>query len=163
MKLKDLVGSGDKIGLLTAPFLIVGLILNILFPSWFSVGGPSNVSKDNFHNRFNSRGRHLDLVGRVDPDGSVSEKTDHQRALFFNEAPALYRRGFTGASMGWFSIQLLAGRFDRRGPVYWIEAVFACRRRRIVKDFWARLGGIPPEGTAAVAVRRLLSKVHNTL
>jgi protein-S-isoprenylcysteine O-methyltransferase Ste14 len=45
MKLKDLVGSGDKIGLLTAPFLVVGLILNILFPSWFSVGGPSNVLK----------------------------------------------------------------------------------------------------------------------
>ena len=45
MKLKDLVGSGDKIGLLTAPFLIVGLVLNILFPSWFSVGGPASVLK----------------------------------------------------------------------------------------------------------------------
>jgi protein-S-isoprenylcysteine O-methyltransferase Ste14 len=45
MKLKDLVGSGDKIGLLTAPFLIVGLVLNILFPSWFSVGGPGGVLK----------------------------------------------------------------------------------------------------------------------
>jgi hypothetical protein len=40
MKLKPLVGSGDKIGLFAAPFLIVGLILNILFPSLFSVGGP---------------------------------------------------------------------------------------------------------------------------
>ena len=35
-----LVGSGDKIGLLTLPFLIIGLILNILFPSAFHVGGP---------------------------------------------------------------------------------------------------------------------------
>jgi protein-S-isoprenylcysteine O-methyltransferase Ste14 len=43
MKLKMLVGSGDKIGLLTLPFLIVGLILNIMFPSFFSVGGPSIV------------------------------------------------------------------------------------------------------------------------
>ncbi len=42
MNLKNLVGSGDKIGLLTAPFLIVGLILNILFPSFFQVGGPSD-------------------------------------------------------------------------------------------------------------------------
>ncbi len=43
MKLKVLVGSGDKIGLFTLPFLIVGLILNIIFPSFFSVGGPSIV------------------------------------------------------------------------------------------------------------------------
>ena len=45
MKLKVLVGSGDKIGLLTLPFLIIGLILNIMFPSLFSVGGPSIVLK----------------------------------------------------------------------------------------------------------------------
>jgi len=45
MKLKVLVGSGDKIGLLTLPFLIIGLILNILHPSLFSVGGPSIVLK----------------------------------------------------------------------------------------------------------------------
>jgi protein-S-isoprenylcysteine O-methyltransferase Ste14 len=41
MKLKTLVGSGDKIALLTLPFLIVGLILNIFFPTFFSVGGPA--------------------------------------------------------------------------------------------------------------------------
>lgn len=40
MNLKTLVGSGDKIMLLTLPFLIVGLILNILYPSLFGVGGP---------------------------------------------------------------------------------------------------------------------------
>jgi protein-S-isoprenylcysteine O-methyltransferase Ste14 len=40
MNLKALVGSGDRIGLLTGPILAVGLILNLLFPSWFSVGGP---------------------------------------------------------------------------------------------------------------------------
>jgi protein-S-isoprenylcysteine O-methyltransferase Ste14 len=45
MKLKTLVGSGDKIMLLTAPFLVAGLILNILFSSLFSVGGPSTVLK----------------------------------------------------------------------------------------------------------------------
>jgi len=43
MKLKVLVGSGDKVMLLTLPFLVVGLILNILFPSWFDVGGPSTA------------------------------------------------------------------------------------------------------------------------
>lgn len=43
MKLKELIGSGDKIGLFTFPFLIIGLILNNEFPAVFSVGGPSNV------------------------------------------------------------------------------------------------------------------------
>ncbi len=41
MKLKVLVGSGEKIGRLTLPFLVLGLILNIMSPSFFSVGGPS--------------------------------------------------------------------------------------------------------------------------
>lgn len=45
MKLKELVGSGDRIGLLVLPFLIVGLILNIMFPSFFTVGGPPIVLK----------------------------------------------------------------------------------------------------------------------
>src|SRR4030042_4777766 len=43
MGLKALIGSGDKIMLFTLPFLIIGLILNIMFPSFFSVGGPSLV------------------------------------------------------------------------------------------------------------------------
>ena len=41
MNVKVLVGSGDRIGLLVAPFMVIGVILNILFPAWFSVGGPS--------------------------------------------------------------------------------------------------------------------------
>jgi protein-S-isoprenylcysteine O-methyltransferase Ste14 len=43
MKIKELVGSGDKIMLLTLPFLIIGLVLNILKPAWFNVGGPPKV------------------------------------------------------------------------------------------------------------------------
>jgi protein-S-isoprenylcysteine O-methyltransferase Ste14 len=41
MQLKTLVGNGKKIGLLTAPFLVIGIIMNIVFPKNFSVGGPS--------------------------------------------------------------------------------------------------------------------------
>ena len=41
MKLKILVGSGRKIGLFTFPFLIAGLALNLIFPDFFSAGGPS--------------------------------------------------------------------------------------------------------------------------
>lgn len=40
MNLKRLVGSGDRIVLLTLPFLIAGVVLNILRPSVFGVGGP---------------------------------------------------------------------------------------------------------------------------
>ena len=39
MNVKRLVGSGDRIMLLTLPFLAIGLALNILRPSQFSVGG----------------------------------------------------------------------------------------------------------------------------
>jgi protein-S-isoprenylcysteine O-methyltransferase Ste14 len=41
--LKMLIGSGDKIWLFTLPFLLVGLILNVMYPSAFSVGGPSGA------------------------------------------------------------------------------------------------------------------------
>jgi protein-S-isoprenylcysteine O-methyltransferase Ste14 len=43
MNLKALVGSGEKIGLLTLLLLIVGLAFNILDPSLFTVGGPPVV------------------------------------------------------------------------------------------------------------------------
>ena len=45
MKLNVLVGSGSKIGRLVLPFLLVGLILNIIFPSVFRVGGPPDALK----------------------------------------------------------------------------------------------------------------------
>ncbi len=45
MKLKILVGSGRKIGLLTLPFLVAGIILNLLFPQFFRVGGPTDTLK----------------------------------------------------------------------------------------------------------------------
>jgi protein-S-isoprenylcysteine O-methyltransferase Ste14 len=40
MDLKRLVGSGDKIGLFTLPFVVAGVILNVAYPSIFQVGGP---------------------------------------------------------------------------------------------------------------------------
>ncbi|MRR22735.1 hypothetical protein EG830_07105, partial [bacterium] len=45
MKLKILVGSGRKIGIFTLPFLVAGLTLNVLFPHFFSVGGPGDTLK----------------------------------------------------------------------------------------------------------------------
>lgn len=35
-----LAGSGDRIGRTVLPFLVVGVVANVLRPSWFSVGGP---------------------------------------------------------------------------------------------------------------------------
>ncbi len=39
-EVKNLVGSGDRIFLFTAPFLVVAVALNVAFPSFFAVGGP---------------------------------------------------------------------------------------------------------------------------
>ena len=40
MDVRRLVGSGDRIGLVTLPILVVGVVLNVAAPSAFSVGGP---------------------------------------------------------------------------------------------------------------------------
>jgi protein-S-isoprenylcysteine O-methyltransferase Ste14 len=45
MKLIALIGSGDKIGLFILPFLIIGLLLNFMYPEVFRVGGPSALLK----------------------------------------------------------------------------------------------------------------------
>ncbi len=43
MKLKVLMGSGEKIMLLASPFIVLSLVLKILFPAFFGVGGPPAV------------------------------------------------------------------------------------------------------------------------
>ena len=43
MRLASLVGSGDKIALLMSPFVVVGVLLNVMFPAAFDVGGPSRA------------------------------------------------------------------------------------------------------------------------
>jgi len=44
MKLKVLVGSGDRIMSLTLPFLVVGVVANILWPAAFTLGfGPGGL------------------------------------------------------------------------------------------------------------------------
>jgi protein-S-isoprenylcysteine O-methyltransferase Ste14 len=40
MNLKTIVGSGDRIGLLVLPFIVVGVSLNLANPAVFTVGGP---------------------------------------------------------------------------------------------------------------------------
>jgi protein-S-isoprenylcysteine O-methyltransferase Ste14 len=38
MKLKVLVGAGRQVMGLTLPFMLAGIVLNILFPTWFALG-----------------------------------------------------------------------------------------------------------------------------
>jgi protein-S-isoprenylcysteine O-methyltransferase Ste14 len=38
MKLKVLVGAGSKVMGFTLPFIVAGIVLNILFPAWFTLG-----------------------------------------------------------------------------------------------------------------------------
>lgn len=39
-RLRELIGSGDRIGAFALPFVVIGVALNIAFPEAFSVGGP---------------------------------------------------------------------------------------------------------------------------
>jgi len=39
-RLRILVGSGDRIGLLVLPVAVAGVFLNYTHPTWFDVGGP---------------------------------------------------------------------------------------------------------------------------
>ena len=41
MDLKKLVGSGDRIALVTLPVVVVGVVLNLANPGVFGVGGPA--------------------------------------------------------------------------------------------------------------------------
>ncbi len=40
LNIKRLVGSGEKIGLLLLPFLVLGVTANVVWPAAFAVGGP---------------------------------------------------------------------------------------------------------------------------
>jgi protein-S-isoprenylcysteine O-methyltransferase Ste14 len=40
MNVKNLVGSGDRIALFVAPFVVLGVALNVVNPSMFGAGGP---------------------------------------------------------------------------------------------------------------------------
>jgi len=42
-RLRNLVGSGDRIGLFVLPVILAGVYLNYVHPSWFDVGGPPTV------------------------------------------------------------------------------------------------------------------------
>lgn len=41
MKLRELAGAGDRIGLAFLPFAVIGLVLNFVYPQVFEVGGPT--------------------------------------------------------------------------------------------------------------------------
>jgi protein-S-isoprenylcysteine O-methyltransferase Ste14 len=43
MKLNFLIGSGRKIGIFFLPFLLVGVTLNIVYPDFFTIGGPHYI------------------------------------------------------------------------------------------------------------------------
>src|ERR1700690_1790185 len=43
MNIKELIGNGYKIGRIIYPIMIIGIIINILFPSYFFVEGPSSL------------------------------------------------------------------------------------------------------------------------
>jgi protein-S-isoprenylcysteine O-methyltransferase Ste14 len=43
MNIRSLVGSGEKVALVTLPFLVAGIAANLAVPTLFSVGGPPDA------------------------------------------------------------------------------------------------------------------------
>jgi len=43
VRLRTLIGSGDRIALFATPVIVGGIVLNIAFPAAFTVGGPSDA------------------------------------------------------------------------------------------------------------------------
>ena len=43
MNIRSLVGSGEKVALVTLPFLVAGVAANLVLPSAFAVGGPPDA------------------------------------------------------------------------------------------------------------------------
>ncbi len=41
LRLRALIGSGEKIALFVLPSVLLGVVVNVLRPGWFDVGGPS--------------------------------------------------------------------------------------------------------------------------
>jgi hypothetical protein len=66
--IRKLVGSGDKIGLLVLPFLVGGVILNLVNPRPFEVGGPPWLLRVISIAGADSRHRDLGVVGDPHPD-----------------------------------------------------------------------------------------------
>lgn len=45
VSVRDLIGAGHRIGKFVLPFLAVGVIANVLWPGFFSAGGPSELPR----------------------------------------------------------------------------------------------------------------------
>lgn len=43
MNVRTLIGSGDKIAMVVLPVVVVGVVANVAFPTFFEVGGPSEA------------------------------------------------------------------------------------------------------------------------
>jgi protein-S-isoprenylcysteine O-methyltransferase Ste14 len=43
MNIKELIGIGNKTSRIIFPIIIIGIVINILFPSYFFIGGPSSL------------------------------------------------------------------------------------------------------------------------
>ncbi len=41
--LRELIGSGDRIAVVTLPVIVIGVVLNLAFPQVFEVGGPPDA------------------------------------------------------------------------------------------------------------------------
>ncbi|HOU49117.1 MAG TPA: isoprenylcysteine carboxylmethyltransferase family protein [Candidatus Aminicenantes bacterium] len=152
MKLKTLVGSGDKIARSVLPVIIIGLALNVWRPSIFSVGGPSPVLK--------IVSIALLVPGVVVWARSVAlilRKVPRKELITTGPYAIVKHPLYTGAAffvLPWlgFLFNSWLGVAGRDRPLCRIPGVFASRGGRSGQDVRPRLGRIPSQRQAALAV-----------
>ncbi len=157
MNVRALVGSGDRIGLVTLPFLVVGVVLNIAFPAVFTVGGPPTWLGV-LSVRSAGRSRQLGVVCVPPPDQGAARRANHERALRGGEAPPLHRGRAPGPAVAWFSAQHLARRRDRDCALCRIADVCPGRGGGVGADVRRRLGRLYRRREAALVLTPHLAR-----
>jgi len=134
MNLKALVGSGDKIGLFTLPFLIIGLILNIAFPARFSVGGPPSalrvISIVVLIVGIAVWAWSVVLILTAVPRGELITSG----AVLVGQASSLHKRGASGASVDGIPVQHMVGSRDRDRALHRVPEIRRGGRNSALKD-----------------------------
>jgi hypothetical protein len=158
MNVRALVGSGDRIGLVTLPFLVVGVVLNIAFPAVFTVGDPPRW--------LGVLSVLVLLVGVVNWGWCVYLLlTKVRRGELITNGPyavvkhPLYTGGRApGPAVAWFSAQHLARRRDRDCALCRIADVCPGRGGGVGADVRRRLGRLYRRREAALVLTPHLAR-----
>ena len=158
VNIRALVGSGGRIGLVTLPFIVVGVVLNIAFPSLFTIGGPPTW--------LGVLSVLVLLVGVVNWAWCVYLLLIKvpRRELITNgpyavvKHPPLHRGRAPGPAVAWIPAQHLARRRDRDCALCRVADVCPGRGGGVGADVRRRLGRLYRRGETALALTPHLAR-----